>query len=651
MSLALAGCTPKKTLNVSQLIDSPGRIAVVSLGFQNRSGHRELEAVSVAANELVIRPLEAVKKVRLIDLSDRASDENHARECIQKNLARWVIWGEYGCSNEQWFATVRMCGTGSEPVMTFTAASANWNEVVRKLNGQILNHMALQPDDAERKEMDEMLSRSPEALVLVGNAYICEATKEPLPEAEGWLRKAIETDPRLDVAHVELARVLDVQQKSTEAEQILRRLLKSRPDSAGAHKMLGIILMEKGKLELAEQQFMESMRCSPDDAAVLGRLGDLFMQQFRADDAVKVLGRSLELSPDATYSPLVSNLLTRANVWLKPAPFQFTPPANFSAADLRDAVQRQIGPERMKWFFDPFETTPEMRDWAVHITRGASNDEEKARRLFKALAVRVQNGCSEQGGRMAMRSSSQVFAEWNSPGIHFCCRDYTLVYVALARSVGIKAYVTYVQEQDSGSKVQHGCAAIMAGKSGFLVDLTLLEFGAGHKIVTVQTDLQVTGLLMSQFPETERKETALLLAPDCALVQLNYFLRLMENGRIREAKEIVPKLRVLDTVASIGDYAEGIVALKQDRVDDAIQILKTATCANPHEVDFHVRLAQAYARKGRLDDARESLRNAQKCPEMPRTGEDLAKLIDDQPALVAWGNTDWPAAAVPQGNK
>lgn len=118
----------------------------------------------------------------------------------------------------------------------------------------------------------------------------------------------------------------------------------------------------------------------------------------------------------------------------------------------------------------------------------------------------------------------------------------------------------------------------------------------------------------------------------------------MEEGRIREAKEIVPKLKVLDTVASIGDFADGVVALKEARLDDAIQILKTATSANPHEVDFHVRLAQACVRKGSLDDARQSLRNAQGCPVKPRTGEDLTRLIDDKAALMAWGNSDWPAA-------
>ena len=550
--------------------------------------------------------------------------------------AQWVIWGNYERRDNQWLVKIFVFGAERGISEELTVVSDDWNQIGKELNTQILRLLNIQPTDIEREKMEKRFANSPTAFMQMGVALLLQAAGRPIAESEAWLREAIKTDGRLAVAYVELASVLNNEQKTDEAKQTIRAVLSFDPDFADAHKMLGVFFMNEGNNEQAGTELERATRFNPDDAEAFGRLGDVYMRQFRIPEAVHVLDLSLKLDPHADFSPLVRTLLAEANAWLAPPYTKIAQPEVFTQAELVETIQRKIGPGDMKWTISPFATTPEMDNWARQLTEGVTNGEAKARILFKTLAQRAMKDWASQQ-RYAIRTASEVFADWNNPGVSFCCRDYTLLYVTLARAVGITAYVVNVEQEANGDKVPHACAALVLGENGLLSDLSLLQFGVAHKHFTIMNDLQVTGVLMSEFPESKRKGIACKLAPDCVLVQLNFFLKLIQDGRMNEAREIVPKLKRLDAITATGDYAEAVLALEDGKPKAAITVLLKAIAVNPHEADFHVRLADAYARKGSLNDARESLRDALRCPLKPRGREEPQRLIDNTNDLAAWG--------------
>ena len=85
-----------------------------------------------------------------------------------------------------------------------------------------------------------------------------------------------------------------------------------------------------------------------------------------------------------------------------------------------------------------------MDRWAQELTRGATNDLDKARKIFDALARHLDTG--EAGTRTAQ----EVFAAWNDPAQSFCCQEYAKLYIALARAVGVRAFYVHLEKDYSG---------------------------------------------------------------------------------------------------------------------------------------------------------------------------------------------------------
>ena len=137
-----------------------------------------------------------------------------------------------------------------------------------------------------------------------------------------------------------------------------------------------------------------------------------------------------------------------------------------------------------KLVINPLASTPAMDRWAQELTRGATNDLDRARKIFDALARHLDTG--EAGTRTAQ----EVFAAWNDPAQSFCCQEYAKLYIALARAVGVKAFYVHLEKDYSGDIVYHDCAAVFIGDKALLVDPAYQWFGAPHKEYVVLDDVQ-----------------------------------------------------------------------------------------------------------------------------------------------------------------
>jgi tetratricopeptide (TPR) repeat protein len=294
---------------------------------------------------------------------------------------------------------------------------------------------------------------------------------------------------------------------------------------------------------------------------------------------------------------------------------------DYTDAVLTDVCRQKLSPEELKLVVNPLIGSPEIDHWAQQLTTKAASDEAKARVLFEVLAHRAGESNARTEG--AMRTAREAFAAWNRTGESLYCMDYAFLYVVMARAVGIKAYDVYVEEEADGQNAPHACAAIILKDKSLLVDPAWLWFGAPHKKFTVLNDLQAIAIYMGQLPELKDSEIACKLAPNFALVQLNFFEHLVQNGRLSEAEKVLPIIKNLDVSAATGDYAEAKLALLRNRPENAIELLLKAIAENSHESTYYTSLAQAYVEVGEVTNALESYQNALRCP---MTAADMGKV-------------------------
>jgi len=308
--------------------------------------------------------------------------------------------------------------------------------------------------------------------------------------------------------------------------------------------------------------------------------------------------------------------------------------------------------EQMKLVINPLASSPEMDQWAHQITAGATNEDAKARRLFQTLADR--NGGRTPNMVGAMRTAQDVFTAWNATNTSFLCKDYALLYVALARCVGLKAYDVNVEEDAMGGKIPHDCAAVFFGGRAMLVDPIYHWFGAPHNKFTVLNDPQAIALYMGQLPDPECALIASKLAPDILLVQLNFFEKMADQFRFDEAQRVLPTIKTLDTNGVFSDYAEARLRLLEGDPENAISLLHKSIAATPGISSFYASLAQAYAQEGNLEKAHESLQNELNCPMVEAETVYPRKLLAETNELAIWGaccqgigmmnKSDWDAA-------
>jgi tetratricopeptide (TPR) repeat protein len=316
-----------------------------------------------------------------------------------------------------------------------------------------------------------------------------------------------------------------------------------------------------------------------------------------------------------------------------PAYFTMAPPNPCSGPTLLDTLRTKLTREELGLVVNPLESDPQIDQLALQLTLGATDEQAKARLLFKSLASYAEK--DKGGTEGTMRTARQVFAAWNNPKARLYCKDYALFYVVLARAAGITAYEVDVQEEADGQKVPHACAAVFFGQRCLLVDAAYMRFGISHKRFRILSDVQSIAMYMSQLPGMEASEIACKLAPDLALVQLNHFEKLILYDRMSDARELLPVIKHLNISPASECYEEGSLALSECKPDIAIKLLLKAIEINPHEATYHHRLALAYAEEGNVTNMVASLEKALQCPVTASEADDIRKCINNANIVAA----------------
>jgi len=134
----------------------------------------------------------------------------------------------------------------------------------------------------------------PDALSLMGELA---ATLNYDVEAEGLLRFALEQSPDLTSTRIELARLLDRQDRPSESRRELERVLAREPGNLFAKAVYAASLGRTGRYEEAVRQYEELLESIPDESALWTTYGNVLMTMGRSDDGVHAMRRAVTLQP------------------------------------------------------------------------------------------------------------------------------------------------------------------------------------------------------------------------------------------------------------------------------------------------------------------------------------------------------------------
>jgi Flp pilus assembly protein TadD len=117
-------------------------------------------------------------------------------------------------------------------------------------------------------------------------------------EALPWLRKAVEIDPELGDAWVDLGVGLRRAGDLEGAEAAYRRALEVSPEGAAAYQNLSVLLRLRGHPQEADDLLALSTRASGQNPFSYLALGDLSLSHGRMDEARRFYKRAMRLNPD-----------------------------------------------------------------------------------------------------------------------------------------------------------------------------------------------------------------------------------------------------------------------------------------------------------------------------------------------------------------
>ncbi len=468
------------------------------------------------------------------------------------------------------------------------------------------------------------------------------AAENRTDEALYWAKRALELEPESAAAHSTRG-IVDLAMGYTNLA--IDEFLKAStlaPDDPESNFHLGTCYARQGNWGKSIQAFEQSKKSDPISAVLRGRLGYAYVEFGDREKAYRELkaaegldtGASLEVMDSLAESYAALGDLPAATEWYKrlikagkesgldsarlkycedalqemeartiPHPVDAVPPRDFSEREIQDIVNTNLTVAEQKFVTNPFSGNSAMYQWAENLVGGTHDQLEIAKRLFEAVMPR--HGFPEKFSR---KTAMEVFEGWSNPKVQFGCQDYTLLYVTLARHLGLKAYYVLVNKDYDSNTISHACAGIFISGKAFLVDPTLLWFGVPHQQYEFEDDLRVISYFMIESSDDAQMRASLKLVRDWPRLQFAIATYLAAQDKIRDAQNILKDGLQLDSKSWMALGSRGLVEVRSR--DNANGILHLQQSLDLNSDDPHARyaLGSAYFEQGRLQEAREQFR-------------------------------------------
>ena len=294
------------------------------------------------------------------------------------------------------------------------------------------------------------------------------------------------------------------------------------------------------------------------------------------------------------------------------------PAAARKPLELREVIrERGLDPAEI---IQPLLVTEEMRSWALGRVSRSAPDETQLKILLDSLRTSEDLGFEYERGYTG--TAEEVFASGK-----YNCLSFSMLFVGLARSLGLPAYFLNVKQAEAYEKqgdlvvlTRH----ITAGY-GFVKDRTILEFDIGAEInyllAEPLTDLEALALFYSNRGTEllragdgkeahEMLKIATTLGPKISQSWINFGVVHRRLGQMQEAEEAY--LKALEVEAGNATAYENLATLLRLRGerDAAGQMLEMLTRRKNRNPFTFLALGDLNLEEGRLEEAGSFYRRA-----------------------------------------
>jgi tetratricopeptide (TPR) repeat protein len=139
------------------------------------------------------------------------------------------------------------------------------------------------------------------ALNMSVNSWLQQAAEQELdgklPEAVSLYRRALNADPALVTAWVDLISLHARLGQDAEAEAAYKRAISLKPGQSDAHYNFGVFCFERGRAEEARKAFERTVESAPSHAEALHNLGAILEQQGSLNEAAALYRRAVDARP------------------------------------------------------------------------------------------------------------------------------------------------------------------------------------------------------------------------------------------------------------------------------------------------------------------------------------------------------------------
>ena len=314
--------------------------------------------------------------------------------------------------------------------------------------------------------------------------------------------------------------------------------------------------------------------------------------------------------------------LNRLKGSLTPTFIDVSMPKVYTAESLQEALRERLTEGQLAKVVNPMASTEAIDLWARSLTKEATSDLEKARALFDGLTRRIDPR-SEQSARTAQ----EVFAAWDDPKESFNCQEYTKLFLALAREVGLKAFYVHLDRDHAGRAVNHDCAIVFLEDKALMIDPAYRWFGVPHREYVVLDDVQAIAHHHFQSTKVASCELAARLHPNFAWGQRRLAMSVLAAGQDEAAREVLQRAVEGEPEHWEAWRLQGIFALEGGDVEAAGAHLQRAVAGNPRDSDSHMLLALALAEQGKPVEARKHARDCLRHCTRPENAQAARRLI------------------------
>jgi tetratricopeptide (TPR) repeat protein len=422
--------------------------------------------------------------------------------------------------------------------------------------------------------------------------------------ARGEFLQAISARPDLAPAYTRLAESYSQQQRWGEAIDVLNRAETKAPFDPWIHAALGYAYAQTDQRGPAAAELAQALDADASSApAITLNIANAYELLNDTANAAKSYEKYIAeaertgtsqklLEPQRAKLKELQNRLTTCLVAGGAPPF-------LSTSDLTAEISQRLAGTPAVPLVYPFAGSHEITNWARQVIGSTTEDEAKARLLFDALC----RSATKRESR-SRRTATQTLKAMSAGDTDISCQDYTFLYMALARAVGLNAFYVLVDKDYSGEVVSHACVGFPAGNMALLADVSYRWFGVAHKSYEFEDDIRVVAAYMAQSGNTQDEQTALRLCSGWAVPHFWVAIMRMERNQPEEARAALKVGLKLDSTTWLSSYAQALMADYDQNWDGMITELHRCLRLNPEWSRARYYLAGALAKTGDFKGAR-----------------------------------------------